>query len=317
PHVVVVHTRQIVVDEGVRVDHLQRGRNRQRPLLVPARRGRGRKGQGAPQALAPAQRAVAHGPVNGLGKPVVRGQKASQGFLHRRPPAGQPRRDGGRLLPSVPPLSQYPPTLPVSRAPPRPRAPPAATRLRLPSAPGSWSRLHPGAGNKAWPCAPLLQRGRGRPEGARPRLPAAGRFPPGGRKPPRRCTLRPRPRFPGTRLPENRCPTSPPWGCPDPCSCALSAGLPLADRVPCQRPSRCPPVKTAGAPAGPSSSPSTRQARAPAHSRTRPRSPTAVSSARRSTAPSCSRWQIAYPRARVSRGLRAFSLPAAASSRAR
>ena len=59
--VVVVHGRQVVVDERVGVDHLDRRRERQHVLgVAPERLGRG-QGQHRPDALAARQQRVAHG----------------------------------------------------------------------------------------------------------------------------------------------------------------------------------------------------------------------------------------------------------------
>jgi hypothetical protein len=59
-HVVVVHRRQVVVDERVRVDELDRGGQRQQLADVLADRTGGREGEDRPDALAARQQAVAH-----------------------------------------------------------------------------------------------------------------------------------------------------------------------------------------------------------------------------------------------------------------
>ena len=57
---VVVHGREVVVDERVGVDHLDRGRDRQDLLGIAAERLRGRESQHRPDALAAGQQRVAH-----------------------------------------------------------------------------------------------------------------------------------------------------------------------------------------------------------------------------------------------------------------
>src|SRR4051812_1772840 len=58
--VVVVHRRQVVVDERVGVDQLERRRERQHVARVAADRTRGRQGEHRPDALAAREQAVAH-----------------------------------------------------------------------------------------------------------------------------------------------------------------------------------------------------------------------------------------------------------------
>ena len=81
--VVVVHRGQVVVDERIGVDHLQRAGRRQHRLHPAAHRLRPRDHQHRAQPLPPREDAVAHGAVKGGGRAALGGQDALERRVHR------------------------------------------------------------------------------------------------------------------------------------------------------------------------------------------------------------------------------------------
>ena len=81
--VIVVHGRQVIMDEAVGVDHLQGAGKGQRQLRLAAGHFAGRQQHHRPQAFAARQQAVAHGlqqPVRNLPQAF---QHGAQGALHQ------------------------------------------------------------------------------------------------------------------------------------------------------------------------------------------------------------------------------------------
>ena len=104
PQVVVVHGRQVVVDEAVGVDHLHRAGQRHQRLVGAAHRlPRGQHQQGA-DALAAREEAVAHGAMDG-GRPIATRRAGRRRAPPRStpPPRLQRRRRGPRF--SVSPVA--------------------------------------------------------------------------------------------------------------------------------------------------------------------------------------------------------------------
>ena len=103
PQVVVVHGRQVVVDEAVGVDHLHRAGERHQVLARPAHRLAGREDEHGTDALAAGEEAVAHGAVDGgrpgrlrRERPVERLVHRDTESLHRRRGVEAPGRGGHR-----------------------------------------------------------------------------------------------------------------------------------------------------------------------------------------------------------------------------
>ena len=83
PQVVVVHGRQVVVDQRHRVDHLQGDGGGNGELRVLTGQFAGRQAQNRPQALTAGQQGVAHRLPQGF-RPL-RGQGAVEGLVHPGP----------------------------------------------------------------------------------------------------------------------------------------------------------------------------------------------------------------------------------------
>src|SRR5262249_771912 len=81
PEVVVVHRRQVVVDERVRVDHLDGAGEGQELLRLSAHRLARGEDEHRPDPLAAGEEAVAHGPVDGRGPRALGGQGEGEGVL--------------------------------------------------------------------------------------------------------------------------------------------------------------------------------------------------------------------------------------------
>ena len=81
--VVVVHGREVVVDQAVRVDHLGRAGKREHLRALPSDRlARGQR-EHRSDALSPGEEAVAHGAVDRLRPGVIGRQGAVESRLHR------------------------------------------------------------------------------------------------------------------------------------------------------------------------------------------------------------------------------------------
>jgi len=68
PEVVIVHGRQVIMDQGIGVDHLHGTGGRDGPLRIPAYRLAGRQHQDGPDPLAACEYGIAHGLVHAVGQ---------------------------------------------------------------------------------------------------------------------------------------------------------------------------------------------------------------------------------------------------------
>ena len=78
PEVVIVHGRQVVVDQGIGVDHLHGAGGWQGPLRIAAHRLAGRQHQDRPDPLAAGKDRVAHGLMQAAGPFGLFGQVTVQ-----------------------------------------------------------------------------------------------------------------------------------------------------------------------------------------------------------------------------------------------
>jgi hypothetical protein len=83
--VVVVHGRQIIMDQGIGVDHLQSAGHGQGFAGVAAYGFGPGQAEDGPEALAPGEEAVAHGLHHPEGRPPARRQIAFQGAVYKAP----------------------------------------------------------------------------------------------------------------------------------------------------------------------------------------------------------------------------------------
>ena len=154
--VVVVHRRQVVVDQAVGVDQLERGRERQHAVLVLDRPRRGQREDRA-DALAAREQAVAHGLLQaGRGRLVGAEGAASPG--RTRPPDAGGRGTRGAMTASLTPGGRAARPGRAAGRPARTRrssSPPASAAMRARSStrPAAWSApARPSAARRR--CAP-------------------------------------------------------------------------------------------------------------------------------------------------------------------
>jgi hypothetical protein len=83
--VVIVHGREVIVHQGVRVDVFKGAGDGQHVFGLPSHRLGGGQGQNRPETLPPREEAIVHGPVKFGGHGSLPGDKAMQPRLHESP----------------------------------------------------------------------------------------------------------------------------------------------------------------------------------------------------------------------------------------
>jgi hypothetical protein len=83
PEIVVVHGRQVIVDEGIGMDHLHGTGRGKRPRHFPPHRLAGGQHENGTDPLAAGEHRIAHGFMEGDGKLVLPGKKAVESLVHQ------------------------------------------------------------------------------------------------------------------------------------------------------------------------------------------------------------------------------------------
>ena len=87
--IIVVHGREVIMDEGIGMDALDGAGQGQRVGFVATTRGGGREAQGGTHALAAGEEGITHRAMDSGGFGGGGGQKAIQGSINGIRPAGQ------------------------------------------------------------------------------------------------------------------------------------------------------------------------------------------------------------------------------------